>query len=180
MVMMLSYLFSSEERVRILNEVLFRKGSTVTEISTSANVNKGLVSIFTRRMVDMGILKKDGKIISPVGSSIAKQIKVLLNLERIHQIDIPDCIGFGLFGSWADGKNFQDSDIDIWIMLEEEDQLVVGNLIQNISRIIGKEPDLLILNEERWSNIQNNDRPFFERIRNNHITIFGEDLEGIR
>jgi predicted nucleotidyltransferase len=174
---MLSYIFSTEERISILNEVLFRRESTVNEISLSANVNKGLVSIFIRKLVDFNILKKKGRIISPVESSFTKQIKVLLNLEKIRNLEFTEIQGMGLFGSWADGTNFQDSDIDMWLKLEKEQPLLIGTLIQKISRATGKEPDLLILTEERWINIKENDKPFFDKIINNNITVFGEDLE---
>jgi len=46
MIMLLSKLFSSEERVRILEYVLYRNEVSVGEVSRELSLSKGLVSNF--------------------------------------------------------------------------------------------------------------------------------------
>jgi len=45
---------------RILDPVLVERGLTNSEITGRTRLNKGLVSIFMRRLVDWGLMEKEG------------------------------------------------------------------------------------------------------------------------
>ena len=176
---MLSYLFSTPERVKILEQVLFNDDLTNGEIAMRTGVNKGLISVYLRELVNKGLLIKRGSKYRPSDSHVARHVKILMNLIAIRSwnIDTTEILSMGIFGSWATGENTSQSDLDLWIMLEKIDNSTIGEILSAISRNSGIEPDLLVLTPEKWNTIRNNDPPFYTSITRNGIKIHGDDLE---
>ncbi len=176
---MLSYLFSTPERVKILKQVLFNDDLTNNEIAMRTGVNKGLISVYLRELVNKGLLIKNGSKYRSSKSSVSKQVKILINLITIGSwnIDTTKILSMGIFGSWATGENTSQSDLDLWIMLKKIDNRITGELLSAISRNSDIEPDLLVLTPEKWKMICENDPPFHTSITRNGIKIHGDDLE---
>jgi predicted nucleotidyltransferase len=173
---MLQELFSTNERVKILNVVLFEQGLNNASITRKADVNKGLVSIFTRSLIDKGIVEKRDRRYYFRSTPFVKQLKVLLNLSKMQDIEelIPgSIIGMGLFGSWADGSNDTDSDLDLWMMMDEIDHEEVGEVIQIIRERISSEPNILLLTPKKWKRMKKEDFPFTSSLLRNTITLAG-------
>lgn len=176
---MISYLFSTPERVRILEQVLFNNDLTNGEISRRTGVNKGLISVYLRELLKKGLLIKNGKEYRSSDSPVARHVKILMNLITIRSwnIDTTDIISMGIFGNWATGINTSKSDLDLWIMLEKIDNRITGEVLSIISRNSDVEADLLVLTPDKWKMISENDPPFYTSIKRNGIRIHGDDLE---
>lgn len=107
---------------------------------------------------------------------IIRQMKVLNNLflleKYISLLKKEDVYSIILYGSYANGSNIEESDIDI---------LIISNLdflkeIQIIEQKIGKEVNINVLSMEKWKNIKRNDKVFYDNIMRNHILLYGELL----
>jgi hypothetical protein len=176
---MLQEIFSTEERIRILEIVLYEKGLTNSIISRRAEVNKGLVSIFLRSLIEKGILEKRDRQYYFRTTPLVRQLKLLMNLSKLQCIEkeiSTDTIGLGLFGSWAKGTNDEQSDIDIWIMMKEIDNEAVSRIIGWIERRTGSEPNLLLLTPEKWKRMKQEDVPFTSSMIRDTILLAGEGI----
>ena len=98
---MISYLFSTPERVRILEQVLFNDGLTNGDIAKRTGVNKGLISVYLRELVKKGLLNKNRSEYIPSNSPITRHVKLLMNLITIESWNI-DTTGILSMGSGSE------------------------------------------------------------------------------
>lgn len=143
---MLSELFKTEERSKILHYVMFQSSFGVAEVSRATGITKGLVSRYLRCLMEHGLLQKEGRRYSPLDGAHSRAIKLLLNLEKIDlsALSLGSAKGLGLYGSWARGTNHQDSDLDVWLRadsLPPESEL--ARLQNDLSMKAGVEVNLL-------------------------------------
>jgi predicted nucleotidyltransferase len=180
---MLVELFKTEERARILRHVMFSSDFTVSEVSRTTGINKGLVSRYLRYLAERGIVRRDGRRYFPIDGALSRAVKLLLNLENIDlsSLSLGNANGLGLYGSWARGTNDQDSDLDVWIsaeVLPSESDL--ARLQRDLSLQTGSEVNLLVLTPEKLERIKLEDSPFFNSLITGSMTLKGEPLEECR
>ena len=180
---MLTDLFKTEERVKILRYAMFSNAFSVAEVSRVTGVTKGLVSRYLRCLMELGLLRKEGRTYSPLDGANSRAIKLLLNLERINlsALTLVFAKGLGLYGSWANGTNNEDSDLDVWIradcMLPESE---LARLQRDLSRQAGVEANLLVLTPEKLESLKREDSPFYNSLVMNSMTLKGETFEDYR
>jgi predicted nucleotidyltransferase len=177
---MLSELFKTEKRVEILYYVLYHDISTVTEISRETGVSKGLVSRFLDYLKNNGLLERHGRKYCLNDTTKAREIKVLLNLDKIdldqRNLDWADAIG--IYGSWASGTNTIESDFDIWVKVEKyPPEQKISLLNKNLRAMTESEVNMLILTPEKLETLKNTDKPFYNSLLRNSIILKGESLE---
>ncbi len=180
---MLVELFKTEERVRILRHVMFSSDFTVSEVSRTTGINKGLVSRYLRYLEERGLLQRDGRKYSPMDGALSRAVKLLLNLESIDlsSLSLGTAKGLGLYGSWARGTNRQDSDLDVWIRAEvQPSENDLARLQRNLSLQTSSEVDLLVLTPEKLERIKREDPPFYNSLIMCPVTLKGEPLEEYR
>src|SRR5208282_6309757 len=104
---MLTYIFKTEQRVKILYYVLYNDSASVTQVSKETGTNKGLVSGYLNKLRKDSLLQKKDKKYCAIDNAKVRAIKVLLNLDRLGMMPLRSyrILGIGLFGSWAQGKN---------------------------------------------------------------------------
>ncbi len=180
---MLVELFKTEERVQILRYVMFSSDFTVSEVSRTTGVNKGLVSRYLRYLEKQGLVRKDGRRYSPLDGALPRAVKLLLNLENLDlsSLSLGAAKGLGLYGSWAKGTNDQDSDLDVWIkaeVLPSENDL--ARLQRDLSLQTRSEVDLLVLTPEKLERIKRDDPPFYNSLIMCSTALKGEPLEEYR
>jgi predicted nucleotidyltransferase len=174
---MLNDLFSTKERVRILELVLTERGLTNSEIARRTELNKGLVSIFMRRLVDWDLMEKEGRKYGFRSTPLVKQIKILLNLTKLRgAIDnLPESIrSSGIYGSYATGENTSESDVDLWVFMTEPSTLMIGNISRRITDMTGKEVNIITLTPEKLIEMEMNDKPFLNSLLRESIVLKGE------
>jgi predicted nucleotidyltransferase len=180
---MLTDLFKTEERVKILRCVMFRSGLTLAEIATASGVTKGLVSRFLRYLEDQELLIREGRKYSPLDGAQTRAVKLLLNLERIDlsALNLGSAKSIGLYGSWARGTNRHDSDLDGWIKAESlppENEL--AKLQRDLSLQARSEVNLLVLTPQKLEKLKIEDHPFYNSLVMNSVTMKGDPLENYR
>jgi predicted nucleotidyltransferase len=183
---MLTELFKTEERAKILRYVMFRSSFSVSEVSRAAGVNKGLVSRYLHILDNQGLLERDGRRYALLDGALPRVVRLLLNLEKL---DLPTLgmgpfdgteglKGLGLYGSWASGTNRLDSDLDVWISADSlPDEKGLSRLQRDLSLRAGTEVNLLVINQQKLAELKLNDPPFYNSLIMNSLTIKGKPLE---
>jgi predicted nucleotidyltransferase len=180
---MLTELFKTEERARVLRYVMFRKSLRVAGVSRATGVTKGLVSRYMRLLMVHGLLQKEGREYSPHDGAHSRAIKLLLNLERIDlsALSLGSAKGLGLYGSWARGTNRQESDLDVWIRADSlPPESMLARLQQELSQQADSEVNLLVLTPEKLERLKREDKPFYNSLVLNSVMLKGESLEEYR
>lgn len=180
---MLTELFKTEERARILRYVMFRSSFSMAEVSRATGVTKGLVSRYLRLLVEHGLLQKEGRKYSSHDGAHSRSIRLLLNLERIDlsTISLGPVRGLGLYGSWARGTNHQESDLDVWIRADSlPPESVLARLQKDLSQRAEGEVNLLVLTPEKLECLKREDPPFYNSLFMNSVTLKGEPIEEYR
>lgn len=177
---MLTELFKTRERVKILNYTFYTDKSSVTEISRETKVSKGLVSRFMKYLEKTGLIEKYGRTYHPKVNEKTRAIKVLLNLEKIDldldTLDWADSIG--IYGSWASGENTFESDFDVWVFVKKyPSEYKISKLHKDLQDMAQSEVNMLILTPEKLERLKNTDKPFYNSILRNSIILKGESLE---
>ncbi|KAA0010501.1 MAG: nucleotidyltransferase domain-containing protein [Thermoplasmata archaeon] len=178
--MRLHELLSTKERLKILANILYKKDEiNITEVAKEAGVSKGLVSNF------FGILTKE-KILSRrkrrfrVNDNIkVKALKIFLNLYKIDE-NLFRKFGFvkgvGLYGSFVKGENSEDSDIDMWIIVDKTDEENLAKLGKELKKRYGNVRPLY-LTDEKIKALKEKDKVFYYSLVFGSITVYGEKIE---
>jgi predicted nucleotidyltransferase len=180
---MLTELFKTEERSKVLRYVMFRSSFSVAEVSRVTGVTKGLVSRYLRLLVVHGLLQKEGREYSPPDGALSRAVKLLLNLERIDlsALSLGSARGLGLYGSWARGTNHQESDLDVWIRADHQPpESDLARLQRDLSQQADCEVNLLVLTPEKLERLKKEDKPFYNSLVMNSVTLKGEPIEEYR
>jgi predicted nucleotidyltransferase len=172
-------IFKTKERMRILDYVSKRDHVTATGVVSGTGASKALVSRYLRLLVRAGLLGKEDRTYRWKQSARSAAIKRLLNIELLTgAIELPDWAdGIGVFGSFAEGTNTIESDIDLWVLLPAismESELRTAELEQQIRTRTGQETHVLILTREKVAHLRENDLPFYTGLTTTSVTIRGE------
>jgi predicted nucleotidyltransferase len=177
---MYSYLFKTEERTRTLRYALSHSSVTVTGTSKLVNVNKGLVSRYLNELVHQGIMKRVGNNFSFIDTPKVRTIKIMLNVDYlIETLKTPKWArGMGVFGSWGDGTNDEESDLDLWVKVDDRPTEIDIARFKNAlkGRIVG-EINLVLLTSAMIDRFKTDDQPFYHSLLRTSIRLRGEDLE---
>ena len=177
---MLTELFKTEERLKILYYIMYKDEFTVVEVSKETKVSKGLVSRYLAYLNEKNLVERSGRIYLFKDSAITRAIKTILNLDRIQleKLDLKWASSLGLFGSWASGTNTHESDVDLWVSVDKypsEPGLSIFH--RDLKIMTGSEVNLLILTPEKLERIKSQDVPFYNSLLKNSIILKGEKLE---
>jgi predicted nucleotidyltransferase len=177
---MLSTIFKTRERQVILDYVLKRDQISVTQVSSDTGISKGLVSRYLANLKQMGIINRKGQKYYVNDQALTRSIKILINLNNLRWETITEkwISSAGLFGSWANGTNTDESDLDIWIKVDKyPPEYKLNSFYKNLSIKSFSEINLLILTPEKLRNIKKYDLPFYNSLINSSLILEGDTLE---
>ena len=81
---MLTELFKTKERVKIILYIMYQKNVTVNQVSNETGITKGLVSRYLRYVCGAGLLRRERQSYQPKDCANTRAIKLLLNLNKIN------------------------------------------------------------------------------------------------
>ncbi|MBA1343237.1 MAG: hypothetical protein C5S52_06525 [ANME-2 cluster archaeon] len=186
---MLTELFKTKERLKILYYVMYQTSFTVSQVSKETGVSKGLVSRYLNYLNTAGLLNRSGHSYCPDdnahnasvdGRAVTRAIKVLLNLNKLNigSLDTGWAAGISIFGSWAEGTNTYESDLDVWIMVDPyPSEHELARLQKDIRTMAGVEVNILVLTDEKVERIKRTDLPFYNSLVRTSITLKGESID---
>jgi len=175
---MLNKLFSSKERIKILEYVLYRDSVTVVKVSDELSLSKGFVSEYLSFLYENKILHRN-KEYHQIDNYLTRTIKILLNINKMEVPKIKKSYikGIGIYGSWAYGTNNIHSDLDIWIKTESyPDEKELSYLVKNLRDMVRTDVQLLVLTPNKINQIKR-DTPFYSSLCHGSIVLWGESIE---
>ena len=174
-------ILSSRERLETLELILERDIISVEEVATSLRRSKGFVSQFLRLLEEEGILRKRKRKYAALQEAPeVRAIKIMLNITKLQTLLVKHrkewMVSLGVYGSFSKGTNRQDSDIDIWIRVENHPgEKEVARIEKDLSNEIGKQVHILILTPERIARIRESDPVFYCELANSFV-MWGEGV----
>jgi len=170
-------LFSTSQRIKILEAVIFRTDSvSVNNIASQLGLSKGLISKYFQILLKEQILKKEkGKLVVADNASV-KAVKILLNVRRIDTRifgKYPFVTAVGLYGSCARGENTEDSDVDLWVRIKDVKESKIASLTSEINKKI-KNAKLLFLNDKKIEKLRKEDIMFYHSLSFGSIILYGD------
>ncbi len=107
--------------------------------------------------------------------------KRLLNVDLLRElVRLPEWArGIGVYGSYAEGTNTAESDIDLWAFVDEytpELEVCAARVEKDVSAGSGVEVHLLILTPEKLAELRETDTPFYAGLMRWGITIGGVSI----
>jgi predicted nucleotidyltransferase len=170
-------LFSTSQRIKILEAVIFRTGSvSVNSIASQLRLSKGLVSKYFQILLKQKVLKQEkGKLVVADNASV-KAFKILLNVRRIDMRTFskyPFVVAVGLYGSCARGENTEDSDVDLWVRVKDVEETKFASLTSEINKKI-KNAKLLFLSDKKIEKLRKEDIMFYHSLSFGSIILYGD------
>ncbi len=180
--MNVSELLSTKERIKILEFVLYKRGQiTVSGVARGLKVSKGLVSKFFHILKKEKMLKKVKNRFLVTDHVNTKTMKILLNLNRFDSTIFRKYTfvrAAGLYGSFVTGENTEESDIDVWVFIEDTSDEALAKLTNELRRKNG-DVTPLYLTKEKLQILKKEDVTFYYALVFGSITVYGEKIETI-
>lgn len=178
--MLTTELFSSNERVKVAELLLYNPEIElkVRALARLAGVSPALVSSTISILRKEKIVKENK--VNHLHPS-ARATKIMLNIEKIKSVKLiqkarslfKGCKGIGLYGSWANGTNYSDSDLDLWIKAEDESDKKTIKLRRVIKQKLGLEANIIVLTKKRLKELKEKDFVFYCMLHNSFV-LWGE------
>lgn len=170
-------LFSTSQRIKILEAVIFRTASvSVNNIASQLGLSKGLISKYFRILLKEQLLKKrKGKLVVADNASV-KAVKILLNVRRIDTRifgKYPFVTAVGLYGSCARGENTENSDVDLWVRVRDVKESKIASFTSEINKKI-KNAKLFFLNDKKIQKLRKEDIMFYHSLSFGSIILYGD------
>lgn len=170
-------LLSSTERVKLLREVIYKKERlSVSNISRKLKLSKGLVSKYFTLLKTENITKNDQINHSHPNT---KALKLFFNLQIVPQKlfkKYSETLSVGIYGSAAKGENTEESDLDIYVLINKNKNL--PSLGQELRKICPKAKPLF-MTKDKLSLIKEDNPLFYHALIFGSITIYGEKIENL-
>jgi len=176
----ISTLFRTEERLILLRAALSASTFTVQQIATRTGLSKGLVSPYLTLMKQEGLISRIDRTYQIKISALTVAIKRLLNVDLVSSVYKKPAwaYGIGMFGSWADGTNTDESDLDLWVFSGTlPSSIMIAELERHVSRSLSVQVHILILTREKIAAMKNSDEPFYRSFVKQSITLEGDSPE---
>jgi predicted nucleotidyltransferase len=175
-------LFSSAEKLRVLEELLFgnEEKIRVRNLARTTEVSPSLVSNTVSELKKSGMINENK--VGFLHPSV-KATKILLNIRKINAIKLiakakklfKNCKGIGLYGSWAKGTNTRDSDLDMWIIAEKEDDKNKTELRRLVKQKLETEINIIVLTQKRLNELREKDFVFYSALHHSFV-LWGDGI----
>jgi predicted nucleotidyltransferase len=173
-------LFRTKERITLLRAVLNLPACTVRQIAGKTGISKGLVSPYLALLEREGLLTRSDRMFRVNNYAWTAAVKRLLNIDLVLGVFKKPAwaLGVGMYGSWAEGTNTEESDLDLWIITKDQPAgTAVAEVERAVSRVLSVEVHILVLSREKMDSMRKNDDPFYRLFTRQSVTLEGESPE---
>ncbi|MBI5635840.1 nucleotidyltransferase domain-containing protein [Candidatus Micrarchaeota archaeon] len=171
-------LFSKTE-MKVLNFISEKDGELFErQIARESGVSTGSANSILNAFARIGFLKqtRKGKMLfykRNDGNPLLRQFKVFTAISSLMPLIekiAPLAARVVLFGSCAQGRNGEKSDVDLFVLTREKDR---------VRRIVSDNPQIqaILLDGAEYARLEKGDKPLYGRI-NAGIELYGSDESG--
>ena len=144
--------------------------------NTSKNATgKAIKFMLKRKLITKKVIGPTHQYKANLENPLTKQWKILFNLEEINNSGIIEDIlknnkaqSIILYGSMAKGTNDEDSDADILIITEKEDEK--GSIE---GRVLNREVNTFFTTYKKWKMLSKKDKAFYDSVILNSLVLYG-------
>ncbi len=108
---------------------------------------------------------------------LVKQLKSLINLDSIINThgykELKKFGTIGIYGSFANGTNDNESDLDIWVCTEKK-EVELRPIARELEKQMNTKVSLLILSKSKIESLRKNDPEFYTRLK---LTSIGGKID---
>ena len=179
--MNISELISTPERERILQRLLYAsRPEGLYQIAKEAKVSPSQVHKYISIWKGYGLISGT----KPNDEPLVRALRLSENTHFLRderlvariQAALPKVKGIGLYGSWANGTNDENADIDIWIFVDRElDYLAMGRLRRDLENRLKKKLDMVVLTEGKLRELREKNPTFYYSLYHS-IRLFGDAI----
>ncbi len=175
---MIHRIASTEKRERILEHILEMNELGMGEVAKALNVSKGLVSLYLTELMEIGLVKKKGRKFVLVSGPELRETKRFLNFWNLREKVLPlwgNWIkALGVYGSFARGKNSKQSDVDVWVFVDDTDPLKLMEFKEKLEKALEREVDLLVLTRDKMTRLKKENPHLYWSIKLSSLVLWGD------
>jgi predicted nucleotidyltransferase len=152
----------------------------VRELARHLKLSPAYVSRTLKIFTKNSLIKENN---ADLSSPYVRTLKIFFNMKKLFEKDAIMLLkkissDAGVYGSWANGSNYEDSDLDIWIKVDKHPgEMKVATVSNDIRRILGRSVQILVLTPERIDRLKREDPIFYYSLVFGSITLCGESIE---
>lgn len=153
----------------------------VRELAKKLDLSPAHVSKTLKKFRAEGIVEGDS---INFNTPLVKALKIFLNVKKlvergvIAKIGSLDVISAGIYGSWANGTNHKDSDLDIWVKVEKHPgEMKIASLTGELRKLGGVDVQMLVLTPDKLQRLREENPTFYHSLVFGSIVVCGETLE---
>ena len=159
------------------NIILNKNPLSVNTVASNLKLSKGLISLYFDVLKKSGIVEKVNEKYLVINSGMTKAIRILLTISDIdtsifEKYDFVKSVG--LYGSCSKGENTEESDTDIWIIVNDVEDERIASLTSEVNKKI-KRAKPLFITEKKLEKIRKDDELFYHSLSFGSIILFGEE-----
>lgn len=168
---------------KAMSYILYKanKPIKVLEVAKAVKVSKGYVSRIVRALEGEKLIKSG---LLDIDKPEVRALKILFNVNRlvssgaIKELKKLNIAGAGIYGSWANGTNDEESDLDIWVKPSGEmHEKEIAPVLRQVRKAVGANPQLIVLNKSRLRQLKQGNQIFFYSLLYGSLRLFGEGIE---
>lgn len=175
-------LLSTKERIKLLSTVAYKRGPIrVNHLAKETALSRALASTYLDLLSREGILKRAKEGFFVMNSIGTRAIRLLLNLNRFDTaiFERHDFVkGAGVYGSLAKGTNTEDSDTDMWVLVQDVKEENLARLTKELRSHFG-DVKPLYLTRQKLELLRKKDAMFYHALVFGSVTVYGEELEAV-
>ncbi len=171
-------LLSTKERVKTLKLILYKTDYIrVVDVAKELRLSKGLVSKFFDILVKENVLKKFETKCMAIDNPHTRAIKIFLNIVSFDASLLKKfkfVKAAGLYGSLVKGTNTEESDIDLWIIIDKTNEENLARLTNQLKKkYVSIKP--LYLTKEKIETLKKEDAVFYHSLVFGSINVYGKE-----
>lgn len=167
--------------IRIL-KLINNEAFHIREIADTLNISPGSVHKFIKLLKSCGLIKESRQkncmmIHLNKDNLVVKHIKAIINLNDLLNAtaynDLKKLGEVGIYGSFANGTNDKESDLDMWIKTDIK-ELELRPTIRKLEKQLNIKVNPLILTKQKIESFKKNDPEFYIRLK---LTSVGDAFD---
>lgn len=171
----------TKNNIQIL-KIIDKEPLHIRDIADKLDISPGSVHKFVKLLkknVLIKEVKQKNKVIISLNrdNQIIKQIKIIINFSDIINARAYNKLKklgkIGVYGSFANGTNDKDSDLDIWIKTEKK-EMELRPIIRDLEKQLNIKVNPLILTKTKIESLKKNDPEFYIRLK---LTSIGDIID---